>query len=1199
MQTKNGTLAVPSADSTASALEEYLAAVETGTAPPREQFLARYPELAEDLDACLAALQFIGRAAEGPRSVVAEMAEAQTPEPASGQLGDFRILREVGRGGMGVVYEAEQVSLGRRVALKVLPFAATMDPRQLQRFQNEARAAAALDHPHIVHVHAVGCERGVHYYAMQFIDGQTLDQMIADLRLQIADWKKPGTRKGESPATNSHPTQPYADDPACKSAICNLNSAMALTPPGAALSTERTPRDRAYFRRVAELGIQAAEALDHAHALGIVHRDVKPANLLVDGRGTLWVTDFGLAHIQSDSRLTMTGDLVGTLRNMSPEQALAKRVVVDHRTDVYSLGATLYELLTLEPAFSGNDRQELLRQIAFEEPKPLRRLSRAIPAELETVVMKAMEKNPAERYATAKELADDLRRLLADEPIRARRPTLIQQARKWGRRHKAEVRTLAGAVMFTLAVLTGTAGWWLRDRAIREGDTERGVSVALEESQRLQHERRIPEALGMAQRAEAVLAAGADMPALQTHVQERLADLMMITELEEVRAQREDTNDPKRFILADQDYARTFRAFGIDVDVLPSDTAGERIRQRSVAVELAAALDDWSSMVQRKEPADEARAKRLLALARAADPDPLRGRLRRALESGDVKALQALVASIRVEDLPPATVVTIASVLGSVDPHRMKAVLRQAQRFNPTDFWINWQLAFALANPPEGSPPDHDGSIRFYSQALALRPQHSLTRNNLGYVLLAKGEVDEAIAKFGEAIRLKPHFAPYHNNLAIGLARKKQVDEAIAVFQKAIALDPNYFQAHYNLGCALFDKKDMDGALAELQKAIALDPKDARAHFRFGLTLHIQGRPDQAIAEYQEAIRLNDEFADAHCNLGCILCDDKGQLDEAITEFRKAIRLKKPYARAQYNLSNALQRRGHYDESIAVCREAIRLDNNYAESHNNLGEGLRHMGQLQEAIAEFREAIRLKENSPSAHYNLALALRSQGQFAEALTHFRRSHELGSKSPRWSLPSAQAIQDCELIVKLDAKLPAVLSGHEEPSDVGQRLAYARLCHAKHLFAAGVRFYRQAIAAQPDLVASPPKGHRYDAAACAAALAGRGAGDDTHQLTGAERMDLRIQALDWLQADLDAWRDLLDGARPEVARKMQHWLRDHDFDGVRGPDALAKLPEAERESWRKLWADVAATLAQAQGNGQPEEKKGSAAQGPQKD
>ena len=200
--------------------------------------------------------------------------------------------------------------------------------------------------------------------------------------------------------------------------------------PAAVFSTARSADRRGYYRAVARLGAEAAAALDYAHQLGVVHRDVKPANLLVDGQGRLWVTDFGLARVQSEASLTVTGDLVGTLRYMSPEQALAKRVPIDHRTDVYSLGATLYELLTLEPAFRGRDRQELLRQIAFEEPLRPRRVNPAVPAELETVVLKAMAKSPDERYATAGELADDLERFLKDEPIRARRQTLPQRARK-------------------------------------------------------------------------------------------------------------------------------------------------------------------------------------------------------------------------------------------------------------------------------------------------------------------------------------------------------------------------------------------------------------------------------------------------------------------------------------------------------------------------------------------------------------------------------------------------------------------------------------------------------------------------------------------------------------------------------------------------------------------------------------------------
>ena len=208
--------------------------------------------------------------------------------------------------------------------------------------------------------------------------------------------------------------------------------------------------------------MQAAEALEHAHGLGVLHRDVKPANLLVDARGHLWVTDFGLARFQGNNELTLTGDLLGTLRYMSPEQALAKRGVVDHRTDIYSLGTTLFELLTLRPAFDGRDRQELLRQIALEEPTAPRRLDPSLPRDLETIVLKAMAKEPDGRYSAAEELADDLRRFLEDKPIRARRPTFPEQAAKWARRHRRPL--MAAAVVLVLAGAVGGALLWQEKR---------------------------------------------------------------------------------------------------------------------------------------------------------------------------------------------------------------------------------------------------------------------------------------------------------------------------------------------------------------------------------------------------------------------------------------------------------------------------------------------------------------------------------------------------------------------------------------------------------------------------------------------------------------------------------------------------------------------------------------------------------------
>jgi WD40 repeat protein len=454
-------------DQFALLVEELTEKLQAGEPIDVEAFLQAHPEDAEQLRRLLPALLLLAEVSGSGARPAPAVAAGDEP----GELGDFRILREVGRGGMGIVYEAEQVSLGRRVALKVLPFAATMDPRYLQRFHNEARAAAGLHHTNIVPVYAVGCERGVHYYAMQFIDGRTLAEFITQQR---------GGASSQVPAGGE------------------AAAAVATVPtvPAAGQATSAAPRDAAYFRLAAEWAIQAAEALDCAHALGVVHRDIKPANLLVDGTSRLWVTDFGLAQVQSDARLTLSGDLVGTLRYMSPEQAMAKRAVIDHRTDLYSLGATLYELLTLEPAFAGADRQELLRQIAFEEPAPPRRRNRAISAELETIVLKALEKNPADRYATARELADDLRRFLEHRPIRARRPTLANRAAKWAQRHRPLVA--AAAAFLVLAVLGLTAGLLLLAR--QQAETARAYNLALERERTLRRTLYVQD-VGLAEQA--------------------------------------------------------------------------------------------------------------------------------------------------------------------------------------------------------------------------------------------------------------------------------------------------------------------------------------------------------------------------------------------------------------------------------------------------------------------------------------------------------------------------------------------------------------------------------------------------------------------------------------------------------------------------------------------------------------------------
>jgi serine/threonine protein kinase len=452
------------------ALEEYMEALDSGTPPSREEFLDQHPTIAPALKECLSGLEFIQTAGlqfgEGPAAEAASR-KSEQQFPVRVRLGDYRILRELGRGSMGVVYEAEQISLERRVALKILPFASAIDPRQRQRFLIEAQAAAQLHHPHIVPIFAAGCEQGIHFYAMQYVDGRTLGELVAEYRLQEADTDKdppshsPGDNKpGVSVSSESAATllqtvsfTPQSAENAGNSS-CRPGSprTASLTVSG---SRESGLRARSRAREIARLGKQAAEALEHAHGLGVVHRDIKPANLMVDSGGELWITDFGLARFRGDLSLTRSGDLVGTLRYMSPEQALARRGVVDQRTDIYALGLTLYELLTLQTAFNGRDHQELLRQIALDEPVPPRRLNKAIPRDLETIVLKAICKEPSGRYATARELADDLARFLDDKPILARRPSVPERSLRWARRHSQIV--LTAAAILTLALIAGTA----------------------------------------------------------------------------------------------------------------------------------------------------------------------------------------------------------------------------------------------------------------------------------------------------------------------------------------------------------------------------------------------------------------------------------------------------------------------------------------------------------------------------------------------------------------------------------------------------------------------------------------------------------------------------------------------------------------------------------------------------------------------
>jgi tetratricopeptide (TPR) repeat protein len=723
-----------------------------------------------------------------------------------------------------------------------------------------------------VPIFGVGCDQGIHYYAMQFVEGRSLAAILQELR----ESKESPASAGEAPAlwmlaqTEQVPrsaagtldVRPAADASVEPSAFDgeprvekSSDSGSTTTPCLSSKNQSLAPtmagpmqQDRIFCRNVARLGAEAADALEHAHSLGIVHRDIKPANLLIDPQGALWITDFGLAQFPSDLSLTRTGDMVGTLRYMSPEQALGERGVVDQRTDIYALGVTLYELLTLRPAFNGRDHQEMLRQIALDEPVRPRRINSAVPRDLETIVLKAMAKESSNRYATAQELAADLRRFLDDRPILARRPGPLERTIRWARRYKELVATAAIIVIFALIVSTAaiwteahktdTANLRLHAFIIKTyphldkfvmgamGEATKLVAGQADPATKEEASRTYQEALGFYKDA-------GELP--PADVESRLIIASAVSRLGFARSllsgasAAQGHRDPQLMAQSEADYRRSLGLF----EKLHAEFPNDHKISRYFAGALGTDTGSWGWLL--------AFTKRL----KEAEPHYRRS----------VQLWRELIrdAGTKSNTGAPAreNVATSLSDLFSLTEaiQALTSVLTEMGRGQEAEDFRRQLDEDVAAFAKQFSDQADPGRQRFWAiQFGDYGHQHLRQRRNLlaaPYLLLST--------------IVYPNNADMHNSLAWALASVPDQNpfpssRAVASAQKAVELEPKNWMYWNTLGVAAFRAKDWKAAEVALEKSVDLNEGGGAIDWFFlAMTYWHQGKPEQAREFFDKA----------------------------------------------------------------------------------------------------------------------------------------------------------------------------------------------------------------------------------------------------------------------------------------------------------------------------------------------------------
>jgi serine/threonine protein kinase/tetratricopeptide (TPR) repeat protein len=885
-------------------------------------------------------------------------------ERPGGVIGPYKLLQQIGEGGMGTVFMAEQTQPVRRtVALKVIK--PGMDTRQvIARFEAERQALAMMEHLNIARVLDAGTTGGA-----------------SSGNRQTSDFPSDSLGSLSSSATgrlyfvmelvNGVPISKYCDD------------------------NQLTPRERL------ELFVPVCRAIQHAHQKGIIHRDIKPSNILVtlcDSLPVPKVIDFGVAKateqpLTKQSQFTQYGTMVGTLEYMSPEQAEMSPQGVDTRSDIYSLGVLLYELLTGSTPLSHQRIREaaygeILRMIKEEEPaKPSTRLgesgsarasiaaqrhmdpgklTKLMRGELDWIVMKCLEKDRNRRYETANGLARDIERYLHGEPVYACPPTATYRFRKFAGRHKAGV-AIAGLILIFIVVLGSGAGWLVRDRAERLRAVEREIN----EAHQWQKHEKWPEALAAVRRAEVLLADLGGNAVLQKRVRDAHKDLDMVLRLEGIMHDLTALeSNPLGFDFAkrDNEYAAAFREYGIDMEVLEPEEAADLLAGRDIRPQLALALDAWAEARRFALGLKDKSWNKLLAVACAADPDPWRVHVREALRNRNRSALVEAADQIPIGSVPPITLGLLARALKDAGAAKQAVILfRRAQRRHPNSFWLNFDLASALMSQ---KPPEMEEAIRFLSVALAVRPDSWPARAGLSDALRRLGKLDEAIAEISEAIELNPDDAASWIKRGKARHELRQYDKAIADYSTALSLDPVNVIALNHRGNSYHDLHRYDKAIADYSTALALDPKNALAWTYRGNSYHNLRQYDKAIADHSKAIELDSTNPWLLACRGSTYHHDLHQYDKAVADYSRAIELD-PNSRMGLNslawllVTCADARFRDPNRAIVLSRRAVELEPKDGNQWNTLGVAQYRAGDWKAAITALTKSMELRKGGDS------------------------------------------------------------------------------------------------------------------------------------------------------------------------------------------------------------------------------------------